>query len=348
MPHKLTWLEAGRGIAALLVVLFHATVTANETTGAWPLRGLFAFGFSGVDFFFVLSGFIIMFVHRADIGQPHRLRRFAWRRFARIFPLYWAVLALHLAVFSLDPKLSHTTLWPGLMVKSALLVPQHEAPIVLVSWTLPYELLFYALFGALIVWFRVGVALLTGWFLAVLTANLLPVTLAFPFDFLLNIRNLGFFIGMAAALGAMRASQGHPVVASAGFVALIAAGVALVDVSGRVSYYPDYIYLMLALASGAIVFGMASYERIARRPAPALLVTLGAASYSIYLIHLLVMLTVRRGLALAGVSLPADTLFCVFVAAAVAGGLALHWTIERPVLAMLAGVWARVAVPKSA
>jgi peptidoglycan/LPS O-acetylase OafA/YrhL len=50
---------------------------------------VFQFGHAGVDLFFVISGFIITYVHYDDIGTPSRLGRYAARRFQRIYPLYW-------------------------------------------------------------------------------------------------------------------------------------------------------------------------------------------------------------------------------------------------------------------
>ncbi|NBQ54213.1 MAG: acyltransferase, partial [Proteobacteria bacterium] len=48
----------------------------------------------GVDFFFVLSGFIILHAHMDDIGRPARLGRYLWRRAVRVYPIYWICLTL--------------------------------------------------------------------------------------------------------------------------------------------------------------------------------------------------------------------------------------------------------------
>ncbi len=98
---KLTLIQTGRGVAACLVVLFHATGLV-ESPLYWNhsvLGGAFHFGFSGVEFFFVLSGFIIYWAHARDLGRPEQLRKYAWRRFTRIYPTYWVVLALVTPVF---------------------------------------------------------------------------------------------------------------------------------------------------------------------------------------------------------------------------------------------------------
>ncbi len=90
---RLGMIEAGRALAALAVVLFHTdTIVTTNIVGAkaLPLLGL---GERGVDFFFVLSGFIITLVHADDIGRPDRLKYFAWRRWSRLYPILWLVVA---------------------------------------------------------------------------------------------------------------------------------------------------------------------------------------------------------------------------------------------------------------
>jgi len=91
VPSRLVGIEASRGIAALLVVLFHTTVIMNlpKYFGALPLHGLFKFGYAGVDFFFVLSGFIILHTHMNDIGKKGAIASYARKRFIRVLPIYF-------------------------------------------------------------------------------------------------------------------------------------------------------------------------------------------------------------------------------------------------------------------
>ena len=93
---RLDGVQAARGAAALLVVLYHCgrMLSLPQYVGRIPLGNVFEFGHAGVDFFFVLSGFIIMHVHRGDLGRPGRFGRYAWRRATRIVPMYWVVTAI--------------------------------------------------------------------------------------------------------------------------------------------------------------------------------------------------------------------------------------------------------------
>ncbi len=148
-------LQACRAAAALLVVLFHTSegiVALPKYFAARPFGALFAFGGAGVDFFFVLSGFIIAHVHGGDVGRPERLRAYLTKRLTRIYPTYWAVLLPVLLVFLAVPSFGkgHER-DPLVMFCSLVLLPlANSEPVLIVSWSLCYEVLFYGLFAGLI------------------------------------------------------------------------------------------------------------------------------------------------------------------------------------------------------
>jgi peptidoglycan/LPS O-acetylase OafA/YrhL len=105
---KLLGIEAVRGVAALLVVLFHAgrLLSGPKDYGSLPLGGVFDFGRAGVDVFFVLSGFIISFIHARDVTSDagprrRRLATFARKRLLRIYPSYWICSLILLAILLL-------------------------------------------------------------------------------------------------------------------------------------------------------------------------------------------------------------------------------------------------------
>jgi peptidoglycan/LPS O-acetylase OafA/YrhL len=81
---RLQNLQALRGVAIVTVVLFHLADWELKM-GLNPtylfLRPFAYFGFSGVDLFFVISGFIISWVHYDRIGQPAAVRDYAFKRF---------------------------------------------------------------------------------------------------------------------------------------------------------------------------------------------------------------------------------------------------------------------------
>jgi exopolysaccharide production protein ExoZ len=187
---RLDWVELGRGLAALLVVMVHASSMMKETQ------------YSG-KIFFVLSGFIILYVHFNDIGRPKRALRYGWRRVARIFPTYWIVFGLTLLlnlVLQNDKApvngpwlVQQLSLWPG---QDTWLGP---------AWTLRFELLFYGIFSILLLQRKIGLGVLAAWFVLILALSLQRGNIQekeniYSFVYILTSPyNFNFFFGMALA-----------------------------------------------------------------------------------------------------------------------------------------------------
>src|SRR6476620_5139486 len=89
-------LDGLRGFAALFVMMYHFTMQV-ENARQLPtivLKSVFSVGWSGVDLFFVLSGFLITSLLVDAKGSTNYFRVFYGRRMLRILPLYYAALAL--------------------------------------------------------------------------------------------------------------------------------------------------------------------------------------------------------------------------------------------------------------
>lgn len=91
-------LDGVRGLAILLVMLYHMTVLTSGTTADQYFRHVLGLGWVGVDLFFVLSGFLITGILIDARGAPDYFRNFYARRTLRIFPLYYAVVFVSLVV----------------------------------------------------------------------------------------------------------------------------------------------------------------------------------------------------------------------------------------------------------
>lgn len=97
---RIPQLDGLRGIAVLIVVLYHYVLSISLPPGGFfsRLQDCFRLGWCGVDLFFVLSGFLIGGILLDSKESPCYFRTFYFRRFHRIFPLYYAWLALYLAL----------------------------------------------------------------------------------------------------------------------------------------------------------------------------------------------------------------------------------------------------------
>jgi len=91
-PGRISELDGLRGIAILLVLVFHYTPKSGPL---FFFAHLFQVGWIGVDLFFVLSGYLITGILVDSVGHAHYYRNFIVRRCLRIFPLYYACMVLY-------------------------------------------------------------------------------------------------------------------------------------------------------------------------------------------------------------------------------------------------------------
>jgi len=98
-------LQLGRFLAAMAVVVAHAVISITAFVAPPPanIQFILSYGFLGVDFFFVLSGFII---HYTMNTRPRPALRFALDRFTRIMLPYWPVGIVLAVAYTLFPSLS--------------------------------------------------------------------------------------------------------------------------------------------------------------------------------------------------------------------------------------------------
>ena len=135
--NKLEILQAVRGIAAIGIVYFHTEY------GPWKSANW------GVDFFFLLSGFLAMLSTRLGGGQ----RRFWFSRITKICPLYYIMTAVVIALYRIVPNVFRTTIvTTETILKSFLFIPCYASngkiyPVYSVAWTLTLEMFFYVVFS---------------------------------------------------------------------------------------------------------------------------------------------------------------------------------------------------------
>jgi exopolysaccharide production protein ExoZ len=346
-PRKLLGVEAARGIAAVLVVALHAShivATASGGYGTLPLWGLFKFGRCGVDFFFVLSGFIIYHVHQEDIAGNRGVRAYGRKRLIRIYPTYWAVLAIYGVLLALSPQNGSGQIRIGELVASIFLWPQQQAPILGVAWTLRHELLFYSLFGLLLFNRTLGRIVLTSWAILIILNMAATLFLGSPpfggiaGSFLLRVFNIEFFFGMAVAMLVSRGSSRNP-------IALLVLGSAIFFGNGLMESFGPALpnewpprQLMYALGAALMLYGAVRAERTGQLRVPSWLVRIGSGSYSIYLTHVITVMVVQHALEVSGLVpalLPEWISFVLVAGSAVVTGVLFSETVEQPLLRIL-------------
>ncbi|MFN2532164.1 MAG: acyltransferase family protein [Pyrinomonadaceae bacterium] len=340
MPTKLKSLQACRGLAALLVLLFHATEVSRVYLKYDLLHGIFLFGYSGVDFFFVLSGFIIFWVHRRDVGHPEVLKPYFRKRFIRIYPLYWFVFVVLLPIYFGVPRNFRDCL---ILLKSFLLLPQASNPLVTVAWSLSSELFFYGLFGLAIYlpWKRTRplfllLLLVTTVFYSAKLLNHGTFHMSPHTGFVFSSYNLEFAMGCLAAYLARRLRpNGCRWLAVIGLMCFLICG--LNENLLYAHFRQQHAILAYGLPSMLLVWGAVQWEQSAGKMIPPFLLLLGDASYSIYLTHYALLdLVVRGSIALEIVAWAGQTLvISMTIALTITIGVLFHMFIEKPLLSCL-------------
>ncbi len=275
-------LQAFRGLAALAVVAHHAVISTNAFVGLVPGRveAVLGMGYLGVDFFFVLSGFIIMYTHMEDEGSAPAIRSYVFKRLVRIFTPYLPISIAMIALYAVLPGFSASGGRDFSLASSILLVPAEYPPALSVAWTLVHEMQFYAFFLLFYASRRVLIAGLFMWMCVTLIVNLMftPVGWArYP----LSLLNIEFMFGVLAAwmvrARVVRISPGFLVFTG---VTLASAMLAIMDVDSV-----SAARLFFAFGLSLVVFGFALREQRYSLAWPGLLLLAGNASYSIYLVH---------------------------------------------------------------
>ncbi len=299
-----------RGIAAVAVALCYAARHVDKAFGAAAATFPFQVGHAGVDLFFVISGFIILFVHRGDIGRPRRLPHYLGRRFTRVVPLYWVVLA---TAGGQPVALLRLAL-------SATLLPTVAEPVMGIAWTLQYEAVFYAVFAVLILHRLAGLALLAAWL-----AWIAAAACGFGADevpsALCGSYGLEFFMGMGVAQALHRGWAPPPrLAAGAGLLG----GAGVLEGVGVLDGYGALTRLAYGLPAALLVLGVAAADRAGGLTVPGWLRRIGGASYSIYLFQFVFIGAAWQAWRAVGLDrhAPAFACFLALSAAGVAGGLA--------------------------
>jgi peptidoglycan/LPS O-acetylase OafA/YrhL len=301
---KLRTLELGRFIAAMLVMLSHAVPYVNNHAagGAAPVFGNMLFpGPLGVQYFFVLSGFVMASAHHADFGRLAAMPQFWWRRACRIYPAYW--LALLIPMFYL-----YRATTPGIALHMVLLDPWYAQEYIPATWSLRLEMAFYIMFGLCLLPY-IGKPLLAAWvFLALwiwilsaiapvhppLLGTLVHVSLLHAADFV-SLFEVYFFAGLAAGYAYAKCRFGWRVWAGLLVLGVLLFG-SLLPMEGWGVLYGGHPWFVLCMAGAlaVLLLGLAGLERASGWRMGRWAGWLGAMSYPIYIFHEPVMLIISN------------------------------------------------------
>jgi len=275
---------------------------AQLLTDGWLISGPWKQGYSGVDLFFLISGFIMVYVTYNSGQSIKDIGRFLYKRVVRIYPLWWVFVSIFAGYFFItygiwaSPDLKGTT-EPNFeyFLRSLLLIPQDSKPVLRLGWSLIHEMQFYLIFAVILflprrfmlpslgVWAGINIAgFLLGWQQWGASASILFSVLSLEFI-------AGAFIGWCVKHKIYNFAR--PVF-WLGVISTLLAVVFYTDHSttmvawGRVAIY--------TLPFAALIYGASALEAQNKLTCPIWLIALGDWSYSLYLSHYLVLIMIIR------------------------------------------------------
>ena len=343
---RMRGIDACRGAAAIMVVVLHSTGGIENYFGADPFEDRLSFFGRGVDFFFVLSGFIVTYVHWRDIGRPTRIPNYIFKRFIRIYPILWAIVIPYVALCFVtnSPFLpAGTEDRISAAVTSILVLPSRFRPVPTVVWTLKHEIFFYCLF-LLALWKpRLSLLGLFVWAASTVAYGIRGDHSNFLAELCLSSYNLEFMLGVGVGILLRNVRVPFPLV-------FCIAGVMLFGYAA-VMYRPErfdepwipngttlWQTIQFGVASGLIVVGVAQLDLNGKVVIPQAFSFIGEASYSIYLSHLLFISIGCRLLKRIDAILPLTPVVSVLALACISvlGGVLVHLLLEKPLIGLLA------------
>jgi len=320
---RLEELDVFRGVAALIVVIYHYTTRFNEKyVHSDELLFELPLKYFGVDFFFVVSGFVIFMT----INRTNKSMDFVVSRFSRLFPAYWLAIILTTIVM-LTFGLPDKTLSISQVLVNFTMLQEFMGvePVDSVYWTLTRELIFYA---SILIIYKLGftnriIPIISIWLLIQLFSELMLIyTGYFPWKitFLLNLEYANLF-GAGIVFYLLKTKPElkylHYLIALCLINYFIRHGLELGLLTGLI-YASFYLF----------IYGKLSF--ICVKP----LIFLGTISYSLYLIHENIGFIIIRLLSDFGINSNIAILATIFMSIILAS--TMTYKIERP-----ANVWLR-------
>jgi exopolysaccharide production protein ExoZ len=285
--NNITSIQLLRWSAATFVAVAHALQKTDEINGIAPRHSAVIEWGIGVDIFFVISGFIMLYTFRLEFGQPGMAWQFLKRRILRIIPLYWLITTGTLLAIMLSPRrFNHAAIDHVNVVMSYLMLawPNPNGgvfPVFALGWTLNFEMYFYAIFALALFFNRhVGITVLILYLIATVVLANLWINTGWALQFYGQSTVLEFAVGQILGIAYIK---GFRISLTLGiFVGVCSV---LLHIALRHTGEPPRFVVLgipAAMFFFAFVFSVipAMHEHVLRA-----LSHLGDASYAMYLTH---------------------------------------------------------------
>lgn len=343
ITRKLYGLDHLRAFAITFVFLFHYNVFSHPQ---W-ISTISSFGWTGVDLFFVLSGFLIAGQLFAE--DPISLKTFYTKRVFRIFPAYFFIVALYFLFPYLRERDNPAPLWKFITFTQNLGLDLKNTGAFSHAWSLCIEEQFYLLLPILIIFFRnYRLTHIAPWFIASLFLagfgvryycwnNIyLPATtdnwvVWYKWIYYPTFSRLdGLLVGISLAAIKERLYKYSTPLLIGGL--LILAGAYIMCEDEDLFNESIYGFPLIAIGYGCVVAAAASPDCFLYRHGSLITRSLAALSYALYLSHKIVIHVTQKIISQWGIDEKSTTMFVICALNCLLAAWLIRWTIEKPFL----------------
>jgi peptidoglycan/LPS O-acetylase OafA/YrhL len=280
-------LQIFRGIAAIMVVVHHSVGSLKyyHRLDNSFINIVGALGKYGVDFFFVLSGFIISYSSYFKVKQSNAFKNYVINRVLRIYIPYLPIGIFMLILYSILPSFSSVQR-PISVLTSLTLFPS-GSPALSVAWTLTFEIIFYILFSIIFFSRKLWNYFIVFWIISILVFNLYFIpkqNIAFNpvVRTIFSLYNLEFLLGYFLSLLILKQIRLNKYLI---LVLIFIVAVMFFYCSYfMISYYKFFNNTLVAIIVFFTLYYYLNYYNFEIRK-KAIFMLIGNATYSIYLIH---------------------------------------------------------------
>ena len=305
-----------RAFAAINVVLFHVIFT-SEKYGFPSFLSFFGnWGESGVDIFFVISGFIIC---HTQIKKKKNFLEFIKQRLIRIIPIYWMLNIFIIFLYLIKPNIFLSMEVTNKLIFSSFLfisqIINDTYPILIVGWSLEYEIFFYLLFAFFLLFRNINFVLLIFLFIFLIL---------FTQEYLLA----EFLFGILLAYFYYRVKKMNIIFS----IILIIIGFSILVFSINHFYLIQINnsfdrMLLWGIPTTMILFGLIYIKQYKIN----FLIFLGNASYSIYLIHLPIITLSYKFLKYSNINFHHNSFALITLILSISAGCILYLFVEKKI-----------------
>ena len=303
-----------RAFAAINVVFLHVLIGAESYNRPAEILSFFGnWGANGVDIFFVISGFVMIYT---QINNPKNILTFYKSRLIRIVPIYWIITTFIIFLYYFFPEIFKSLKIDIYRAVSSFLFlsqPTNNGyPIINIGWTLEWEMLFYLIFGFSIYFKKIEKVIFC---VLIMMITIFTFTKTFFF--------LEFFIGVLIGYIHHKFKLSHK---KGVFIFIIGFFLLFLSLNHQLQLTYDRLFIW-GLPASLIVFG-AVYTKSFKNK---LLYYLGNASYSIYLVQILTVPGFYKLISYLQIKFQNDILSLICLILSITFGCFFHTYVEKKI-----------------